>query len=360
MTNLKEFLKSLVFIPCVTGYESTSNKRIKELCLEYAKEFFTDAYVTPSESVVLARKCGKENAARLVFDAHIDQIGFNVSEICSDGYLRLNPLGGIDSNLVAASEVLILGKNRDIRGIFTSVPPHLSTSDKLPEIQEMLVDTSLDEKTINENVSVGTPCVFLPQFTNLLDTRVSATALDDKVCIAAIMQAVKTMDTARLKNTDIYVYLSSYEERGGKGSLFMYQELKPDAAIVLDVNFAKEKTSVDGECGLLSQGPMLSYSASTSNKLTRFVNDCAKQNNIPIQPINEMKYTGTNADLAAKMGHGTATAVVSVPIKYMHSPAELCDMKDVMTTAKLLCEFAYMYDKNNVCKPLCYKGGEAK
>ena len=360
MINLKEFLKNLTFIPCVAGYESQNAEKIKNLCLDFAKGFFTHAFITNSNSVVLKRECKKENANKLVFDAHIDQIGFNVSEICDGGYLRLNPLGGIDSNLVAASEVLILGKNTDLRGVFTSVPPHLSKSDKLPEISEMLVDTSLDDKTINDNVLVGTPCVFLPQFTSLLDTRVSATALDDKVCIAAIMQAIKTMDASQLENTDIYVYLSSYEERGGKGSYFMYDQIKPDAAIILDVNFAKEKTSTDGEYGLLSKGPMLSYSSVTSNKLTRFINECAKKNGIPIQPVNEMKYTGTNADVAARMGQGTACAVVSVPIKYMHSPVELCDMQDVLTTAKLLCEFAYMFDKSDIAKPLYYKGGNLK
>lgn len=355
MINITEFLRTLTFIPCTSGYENITNNQIKDLCLSYAKDFFTDAYITNSDSIVLKRSCKKKGANRLVFDAHLDQIGFNVSEICSCGYLRLNALGGIDSNLVAASEVLIMGKKKNIRGVFTSVPPHLSNSDKLPEVSQMLVDTSLDDNTLSENVQIGTPCVFLPQFTPLLGTRISATALDDKVCIAAIMQAVKTMDTSKLENTDIYVYLSSYEERGGRGSYFMYEELKPDAAIILDVNFAKEKTSSDGEYGLLSKGPMLSYSSVTSGKLTRFINECAKQKNIPIQPVNEMKYTGTNADVAARMGQGTATAVLSVPIKYMHSPVELCDMEDVMTTSRLLCEFAYMYDKNPVCKPLYYK-----
>ena len=357
MTNLKEFLKTLVFIPSVTGYEARSTQRIKDACSDYAKDFFTDAYITKTNSIVLKRECGKENANRLVFDAHLDTIGFNVSEILSDGYLRVNPLGGIDSNLVAASEVLILGNDKDIRGVFTSVPPHLSRSDKLPEISEMLVDTSLDEKTLKENVNIGTPCVFHPQFTSLLGTRITATYLDDKVCIAAILQAMKNIDTQRIENTDIYVYLSSGEERGGKGSLFMYEEIKPHAAIILDVNFAKEKTSLDAECGLLSKGPMLSYSSSTSNKLTRFVKVCADKNGIPIQQVNEMRGTGTNADVAARMGQGTACAVLSVPIKYMHSPVELCDMKDVISTANLLCEFAYMYDKSDVCKPLYYKGG---
>ena len=360
MTKLKEFLKKLVMTPCVTGYENKSIEKIKNMCLEYADGFFTHAYITNSCSIVLKRICGKENANTVVFDAHVDQIGFNVSEILSDGYIRVNPLGGIDSNLIAASEVLVLGKNKDVRGVFISVPPHLSRSDKLPEISEMFVDTCLDDETLKENVTVGTSCTFLPAFSNLLDTRVSATALDDKVCIAAIMQAIKMMDTSKLENTDVCVYLSSGEERGGKGSQFMYNEMKPDAAIILDVNFAKEKTSNVGEYGVLSKGPMLSYSSVTSMKLTRFVNECAKENNIPCQPVNEMRGTGTNADVCARMGQGTACSVVSVPIKYMHSPVELCDMKDVLTTAQLLCEFVYKYDKNDVCKPLFYKGGDKK
>ena len=100
---------------------------------------------------------------------------------------------------------------------------------------------------------------------------------------------------------------------------------------------------------------MMSYSAVTSIKLTRFVEERAKDEKL--QLVNEMTLTGTNADVSARVGLGIPTAVVSVPVKYMHSSVELCDMKDVMSCANILCKVAKEYDKSPVCIPVYYKGG---
>ena len=355
MQNLKEFLKEIILLPTVSGFEGMSAERIMEKCCEFADGFFNECRVTKTGSIVLARKCGRKNAKKLCFDAHLDTIGFAVSEICGDGYLRLSPLGGIDSNILPSSEVLILG-NQHIRGVFSSIPPHLSGSDKLPAVGELLVDTGFEHENLCSIVSVGTPAMFLPHFTELLGDRISSVHLDDKICIAAIMNAVKQLSANPTENTDIYCYLSSGEERGGNGSYHLYEEISPDALIVLDVNFAKEKGSVEGEYGVLSEGAMLSYSAVTSVEFTRFVEKCAK--GIPLQLVNEMTYTGTNADVAARMGLGVPCAVMSVPIKYMHSYVETADMNDVLSVSSVLVNAAREYDKSPVCIPVYHKGGE--
>ncbi len=352
MQSLKKFLKDLIYAPTVSGYETMSAEKIMNMCTQFSEGFFTDGYVTTTKSIVLSRKCGKENAKRLCFDAHLDTIGFAVSEICGDGYLRLAPLGGIDSNILPSSEVLILGKER-IRGIFSSVPPHLSGSDKLPAVGELLVDTGYTDEHLRDIVSVGTPAMLYPHFTELLGDRISSVSLDDKICIAAAVESVKKIGT--LENTDLYLYLSSGEERGGNGSHHIYEEIQPDALIILDVNFAKEKGSVDGEYGLLSEGAMMSYSAVTSIKFTRFVEKCAKGEKL--QLVNEMTYTGTNADVSARVGLGTPTAVVSIPIKYMHSSVETADMNDAVSCANILCNVAKEYDKSPICIPVYFKGG---
>ena len=352
MEKLKSFLKDLIYLPTVSGYEKMSADEIIKLCSDYCSFHFDEARITTTGSIVLAKKCGRKDAKKLCFDAHLDTIGFAVSEICGDGYLRLAPLGGIDVNILPSSEVLILGKER-IRGVVSSIPPHLSSSDKLPSAGELLIDTGYTDEHLREIVSVGNPVVLYPHFTQLLGDRITTVCLDDKVCIAAAVEAVK--NTEKLENTDLYLYLSSGEERGGNGSHHIYEEISPDALIVLDVNFAKEKGSVDGEYGLLSEGAMMSYSAVTSIKFTRFVEDCAKGEKL--QLVNEMTWTGTNADVSARVGLGIPTAVVSIPIKYMHSSVELCDMKDVVSCANILSKVALGYDKAPVCIPVYFKGG---
>lgn len=352
MEKLKGFLKDLIYTPTVSGYEKMSAESIIELCTDYCGITFDESYVTNTGSIVLAKKCGRKDAKKLCFDAHLDTIGFAVSEICGDGYLRLAPLGGIDANILPSSEVLILGKQR-IRGVVSSIPPHLSSSDKLPAVGELLIDTGYTDEHLRELVSVGNPVMLYPHFTELLADRISSVSLDDKICIAAAVEAVKR--SGNPENTDIYLYLSSGEERGGNGSHHIYEEIQPDALIVLDVNFAKEKGSVNGEYGVLSEGAMMSYSAVTSVKFTRFVAECAKGEKL--QLVNEMTYTGTNADVSARVGLGIPTAVVSIPIKYMHSSVETADMNDVMSCANILCNVAKQYDKSPVCVPVYFKGG---
>ena len=352
MEKLKNFLKELIYLPTVSGFEKMSADDIISLCSDYCGITFDESYVTNTGSIVLAKKCGKKDAKKLCFDAHLDTIGFAVSEICGDGYLRLSPLGGIDANILPSGEVLILGKKR-IRGVVSSIPPHLSNSNNLPAIGEFLIDTGFTDENLKEIVTVGTPVMFYPHFTELLGNKISSISLDDKICMAAAVEAVKNIES--LDNTDIYLYFSSGEERGGNGSHHIYEEIEPDALIVLDVNFAKEKGSVDGEYGILSNGAMMSYSAVTSIKFTRFVEACAKGEKL--QLVNEMNWTGTNADVSARVGLGIPTAVVSIPIKYMHSSVETADMDDVVSCAGILTKVAKEYDKAPVCIPVYYKGG---
>ena len=352
MEKLKQFLKELIYLPTVSGFEKLSAESVIKLCSDYCGIEFDDSRITNTGSIVLSKKCGKKDAKKLCFDAHLDTIGFAVSEICGDGYLRLAPLGGIDVNILPSGEVLIIGKE-NIRGVVSSIPPHLSSSDKLPAIGELLIDTGFTDEHLRELVSVGTPVMLYPHFTELLGDRISSVSLDDKICIAAAVEAVKNTDN--LENTDIYLYFSSGEERGGNGSHHIYEEISPDALIVLDVNFAKEKGSVEGEYGLLSGGAMMSYSSVTSIKFTRFIENCAKNENL--QLVNEMTWTGTNADVSARVGLGIPTAVVSIPIKYMHSSVETADMNDVISCASILSKTATEYDKAPVCVPVYFKGG---
>lgn len=357
MEEIINLLTRLVHIQTVSGFEKDNAKEILYACSEYARDCFDEAYVTKSGSVVLAKYGKGENRRVLCFDAHLDTIGFAVTQICDDGYVRVTNMGGIDVNILPSSNVLIHGKET-IRGVFTSVPPHLSHSDKLPEISQLFVDTGLaSRQKVQQIIDIGTPVTMYPHVTRLLNNNISGTGFDDKICITAIMQGLKLLKDVQLENTDIYCFFSSGEERGGNGSYHMYHDIKPDACVVLDVNFAKEKGSKQGEYGRVGEGSMLSVSSVTNKKLTQLCKDSAKEKSIPLQTVVEMTGTGTNADVCARTGKGIATAVVSVPLKYMHSSVELACIDDVQNTAKLLCAVAEKYDKEPVGIPVYHKGG---
>ncbi len=355
MKELKAFLKNLIYVPTVTGYEKRSADRIMELCLDFAGGFFTDSYVSKTGSVILLRRCGKEGAKRLCLDAHIDTVGFAVSEVCADGYVKVACLGGIDINILPSSEAVILA-DTDIPAIFSSIPPHLLHSDKLPDISQMFLDTGLCDDNLKQRVKVGMPVTLKPHFTELLGDRISTIHLDDKACVAIIMQAIRCVDVEALDNTDIYVCLSSGEERGGNGALHIHEEIAPDALVVLDVNFAKESGSKDGEYGILGQGAMVSYSSVTNRGFTEFVIGCKGKEQLQI--INEMTYTGTNADTSARLGLGVPSCVFSLPIRYMHSGVELCDMKDVVSASKVVTNLIEKFGKEGFTASKIIKGGE--
>ena len=358
MEAIKSFIKRIVEIPTVSGYEKINAPKVLSACTEYAGDVFTEARITSSGSIVLEKKCGKKNAKRLCFDAHLDTIGFAVSEICERGFVRLAPLGGIDANILPSSEIVIHGK-QDIRAVFTSIPPHLSRSDNLPEVGELLCDTGLDDERLRELINVGTPCTFYPAFVSLLNNRICCPGLDDKCCIAAIMQSAVLLQNIQLENTDVIFYLSSGEERGGKGSHRMWEEIHPDACIVLDVNFAKEKQSIEGEYGKLGEGAMVSVSSVVNMEMTELVRKSATDNRLKLQTVCEMTSTGTNADVCARTGFGIAVAVLSIPLKYMHSFTECISLDDVLQAAQILSKTAELYDKSPVGKPIYYKGGAA-
>ncbi|MBP3580662.1 MAG: hypothetical protein J6K12_05380 [Clostridia bacterium] len=357
MEQLKKLIQSLVNTMTVSGFEKTNAQKILSVCSEYAKGCFNKAYVTKSGSVVLA-KCGKgQNRRVLAFDAHLDTVGFAVTELCEGGYIRVTNLGGIDVNILPASEVLVHGK-KELRGVFSSIPPHLSRSDKLPEINEMFVDVGFESKEETKKyIDIGDPVSMYPHVTQLLNDRISATGLDDKICIAAVMHAMKLMESLQLENTDIYCYFSSGEERGGNGSYHIFHDINPCACVVLDVNFAKEKGSKQGEYGFLGEGCMISISSVTNPDFTDMCRKCASVNDIPSQTVVEMTATGTNADVLARTGVGIACAVVSVPLKYMHSSVECVSLEDVVSTSKLLRAVAMEYDSNPLGIPVYHKGG---
>lgn len=367
MEKLKELLRTLTQTVTVSGFERRNADKIKETALKYTDGFFNKAYVAKNGSVILAKeglkKTGETKGVsdkkrrKIVLDAHIDTIGFVVSEILDNGYLRLSPIGGVDASILPSQEVVIYGKE-EIFAVFSSVPPHLSKNDKAPEIGQLYVDTGFcDSRRLSEIADVGTPATLKNKFTLLSQNKVASGGLDDKVCIATILEAVNLLKNEEIHNTDVYCCFSSGEERGGKGAFHIFDEIKPDACIVLDVNFAKERASKDGEYGVLSKGGMISVSSVTNPSLTKMCMDTAKKYGIPFQPVVEMTGTGTNADIIPRTGTGVATAVVSIPIKYMHSSAELCDLDDVKSTAKLLSCAVVEYDKKPCGIPVYHKGG---
>ncbi len=342
---IPEIFEKLKNIMTVSGFETQNAQKVKEVALGCTDGFFEEAQITKSGSVILYHRAQKENARTLLLDAHIDTIGLIVSEICGEGFIRCAPVGGIDRRILTTAEVEIYGKEK-IRGLFASVPPHLTNKNgdnTLPDFADMLVDTGKTDEELRKILSVGDPAVFVGETVKLLGDRMVSAHLDDKICCAAILAACKA---AAGENTDcnVTVLLSSGEETRGGGAKTASFITEADGAVALDVNFAKEKDVPDWQSSKLGDGAMISRSAVTDRRMTDIVEKCAADAGVKHKIISEADGTGTNADTIEVANRGTPCAVLSVPIKYMHTPGEVFSLGDAVCVSRILLEVMKNFD----------------
>jgi putative aminopeptidase FrvX len=341
----KELLTALCAIPTVSGYEARGASALDALALPY----FDEVKHTPVGNHIYVKRCGRPNAKKFLFDAHFDEIGFLISDIVPSvenggvdtlGFLRFVTIGGVDRRLLSSAEVTIWGK-RAVPGVITSTPPHLQKSgdsEKLPELDKLYIDTGLNVGELKELAPVGTPATFAPGITELKNGRLTGKSLDDKVCIAAIIEAVALLEPGTF-DCDVYALFSAMEETGGVGTVTGAFGIQPDCAIALDVDFARGPDTPKHKSIAMGEGPSVSISMATDRALTQRLISFAAEKNMKLQKIVEAKYTGTNGDAIHLSREGVPVAVVSIPLRYMHSCSEVIDTADVSATAELIAGF---------------------
>ncbi|MBE6731527.1 MAG: M42 family metallopeptidase [Ruminococcaceae bacterium] len=280
---------------------------------------------------------GDENAEKqIMLDAHIDQIGMMVTEIDSKGFLHVTNVGGIDRRTLPGSIVTVYGEKK-IKGIVSVLPPHISESgDKVENTDKQYIDIGLNFEEASKIVSVGDAVILENETQMLLNNRVTGSALDDRAGCAAVIRACRLLKDAKLK-CGVHICLSSKEEIGGMGAEISAKRYKPTHAIAVDVSFAKQQ-GLSGKSGLgeLGAGPMIGISPVLSKTMTKKLTELCKKNNIPYQLEVMGGSTGTDCDDIITQNGGVHTALLSIPQRSMHTPAEICDLEDIENLAKLI------------------------
>ncbi len=329
----KELVASLASIMSISGQEERGREALCSLLQPYFDEYIPD----PSGTHIFVKRSGRENAPKLLLDAHFDEIGMMVRDITEEGFLRVVSIGGLDRRILPAAEVLIYGKET-LYGVIGAVPPHLQKAGdhkKTPKIEDLLIDTGYDGETLRSLVDIGTPVGFYEKTASLLGSRICGRSMDNKACCAAAVLGaamVKKEDMA----WDLYVTLSAREEVGmASGCSAAAYRIRPDAAIVTDVTFAAAWGVREDESGKMGAGPVLSLSAVTDRRLTEGLLQLCGLRDIPCQTCVDACDTGTNATMLSLVGAGIPTAVVSVPITSMHTYNETVDTVDIEHAAAL-------------------------
>lgn len=281
-----------------------------------------------------------DGKVHILLDAHLDQIGLIVTAIDEDGFLKVAKCGGADIRVLAASEVTVHGKEK-LFGVITSTPPHLTTPDdsgKAKGFDDIAVDIGMNKENAEKFVSLGDRITFNGKFTRLSGNRVSSPSIDDRAGVAAVLRCLDMLKDKEL-DCKISVCFSVQEETGGSGAQTASFTAAADEAIAVDVSFAAAPEVSAEKYASLGGGAMIGYAPSLDYEMSKKLSDIAKEKNIPNQPEVMGGRTGTNCDEIQVSGKGIKTALISVPLRNMHTAIEVCDLEDIENTARLMAEY---------------------
>lgn len=270
----------------------------------------------------------------VLIEAHIDEVGFVVTNVDENGFLTVSNCGGIDLRLLPATKVTVHAA-RSLPGVFISVPPHLSKGDEaLSDICECKIDTGLG-KEASSLIRPGDYVTFDAAAVCLGDGVVTGKALDDRACCAVLLDVAKRLCAVDCP-VNVVLLMSDAEELGMRGAKTAAFALDFDEAVALDVSFA-DAPGVDSEhCGRLGDGVMIGHSPILDRAVTDRLCEKAKQNDIAHQHEIMNGSTGTDADVISLTKTGVPCGLLSVPLRNMHTPAETVDSRDMQSISDLL------------------------
>ena len=329
---LREMLISLSKTDAPSGFEAPAAKLAASLLRPFADEISTDAL----GSVLAIRHGNGKTKTRVMLDAHIDEVGFIVTSH-AEGFLRFAPLGGVDARLLPAMTIKIL-TTPPIYGVIDVLPPHLLSGDdaeKTTKPEDLYIDIGQSPEEAERLVPVGTPAVYASEPMALGENLLAGKAFDDRACFAAIVRALELLGDTKL-DFDLIVLASSQEELGRRGAGPATFSAKPDFCIILDVDHAKTPDSKPHQGKPLGSGVVIARGPNMNRELTDKLVTLAKTEDIAHTISVEPGDSGTNARVIQTVREGVCTALLGVPLRYMHSPNETLDLRDVEAAAQLV------------------------
>lgn len=324
--DVKELLKNL------TDADGIGNvKTATAVAAEYLKETCEVLY-TDNLGIVASIKGEREYT--LMLEAHIDQVGFIVTDIDQNGFLTVAKCGYTDLRSLPSRQVNIHGKQK-VRGVFCATPPHLSEKDRTYEkIEELKIDSCLG-KNAKEIILVGDYVTFTGDFYELIGDRVCARSLDDRAGVAVLIELAKRFSSKK-PPVNLVFCLSDMEEISMRGALTSAFKIFPDEAIAIDVSFGDGPDINPDHCGKIGSGPMIGVSPVLDRGISDKLIKLAKENSVPYQTEVMGGSTSTDADVISLTKSGVKTGLVSIPLRNMHSDCETVSLSDVKDVCDLL------------------------
>jgi len=335
-----DFLEKYLNNAAPTGYESEGQKLWMEYLKPYVDEFFTDSYGTAVGVI------NPEAEYKVVIEGHADEISWYVNYIIDDGFIYVVRNGGSDHQIAASKRVNIHTKKGIIKGVFgwPAIHTREKDSEQSPKIDNICIDVGCTTKDEVEELGVHVGCVitYPDEFFILNENKFVCRALDNRMGGFMIAQVAKLLKENKKKLPfGLYITNSVQEEIGLRGAEMITHRIKPNVAIVTDVThdtntpMIEKKKTGDTKIGY---GPVIAHAPAVQNKLRELLIDTAQEKEIPFQRMANSRFTGTDTDAFAYSNGGVPSALISLPLRYMHTTVEMVHRTDVENVIKLIYE----------------------
>ena len=341
-SNAKEFLFSLLDTPSPTGFELEGQKTWMNYVRPFADTVENDAYGNAWATIT-----GSSSSARIMLEAHADEIGFMIQNITDTGFLYVTRIGGSDRAIARSKRLTILGDKGPVSAVAGNIAIHLrdKENDKLPEVHELYLDigASSREEVEKRGIRVGHPAVYADTAAELVPGRLIGRAIDNRIGGFILSEVLANLSgpDARPRAT-LFAVNAVQEEIGGPGMQMISYRLEPSVAVVVDVTHATDSPGIDrNKHGSVSlgKGPTITHGTANHPAVVKRLISLAEQLAIPIQHEASSRTTGTDTDRVYSTKAGIPSALVSLPMRYMHSTVEMVDLADVERCILLLAQF---------------------
>jgi putative aminopeptidase FrvX len=345
----EEFLKNYLNNPSPTGHESMGQQLWLEYLKPYTDEWHLDNYGTAYAVV------NPGHDFKVVIEGHADEISWFVNFISEEGFISVIRNGGSDHQIAPSKRVNIHTSKGIVKGVFGWPAIHTRhNEDRVsPKLDNIFIDIGAKDKkeVLEMGVHVGCVITYEDEFMTLYDRYYVGRALDNRMggfCIAEVARLLRE-NNVKLPYS-LYVVNSVQEEIGLRGAQMIADAIKPNVAIVTDVThdtstpMMEKKTNGDVKCG---EGPSVTYAPAVHNKLLQLIIDTAATNNIPVQREAASRTTGTDTDAFAYSNGGVPSALISLPLRYMHTTVEMAHKSDVENVIRLIYESLLRLEKGH-------------
>ncbi len=343
------FLESYLNNPSPTGYESSGQKIWMEYLKPYIDTFTTDIYGTAVGII------NPEATFKVIIEGHCDEISWYVNYINDDGLIYVIRNGGSDHQIAPSKQVNIHTKNGIVKGVFgwPAIHTRKSGKEESPKINNIFIDCGCETKEEVENLGIHVGCVitYPDEFMILNKNKFVCRAIDNRIGGFMIAQVARLLKENNKKLPfGLYIVNSVQEEIGLRGAEMITNSIKPNIAIVTDVchdtttPMIEKKTEGDLKIG---NGPVIAYAPAVQNNLREFIINVAQNNDIPFQRNANSRSTGTDTDAFAYSNGGVASALISLPLRYMHTTVEMVHQNDVENVIKLIYETLLKIENNH-------------